>query len=92
MDPARAGWTRGSSRSLGLIETRDNRFSVSGIPDATGHHGRADNKMGVATRGGSVVPRAKGERGVVPAQARVLGPISGWSSGRSSGGRLDAAR
>jgi hypothetical protein len=39
------GWTRGSSRSLGLMETRDNRFSVSGIPDATEHCRRAENKM-----------------------------------------------
>jgi hypothetical protein len=35
-------WTRGSLRSLGLTETRDNRFSVSGIPDTAG----AENKMG----------------------------------------------
>ena len=42
--PAR-GWTRGSPRSLGLTEARDNRFSVSGIPDASGHCGRAENKV-----------------------------------------------
>ena len=23
-----------------------NRFSILGIPDTTGHHGRAENKMG----------------------------------------------
>ena len=42
------GWgeTRGSPRSLGLTETRDNRFSVSGIPDTAGHGRRAENKMG----------------------------------------------
>ena len=44
--PTRRGWTRGSLRSLGLTEARDNRFSVLGIPDTTGHHGRAENKMG----------------------------------------------
>jgi hypothetical protein len=35
-----------SLRSLGLTEARDNRFSVSGIPDTAGHHGRAENKVG----------------------------------------------
>jgi hypothetical protein len=44
-DPAHGGWTRGSLRSLGLMEARDNRFLVLGIPDATGHHRRAENKM-----------------------------------------------
>jgi hypothetical protein len=38
-------WTRGSPRSLGLMETRDNRFSVSVIPDTAGHHRRAENKV-----------------------------------------------
>ena len=33
MDPAHRGWTRGSPRSLGLTEARDNRFLVSGIQD-----------------------------------------------------------
>ena len=46
MDPAHKGWTRGSPRSLGLTEARDNRFSVSCTQDAAGHHGRAENKMG----------------------------------------------
>ena len=40
------GWTRGSPRSLGLTEARDNRFSVLGIPDTTGHFRRAENKIG----------------------------------------------
>jgi hypothetical protein len=39
-------WTRGSLRSLGLTEARDNRFSVLGIPDKAGHHRRTENKMG----------------------------------------------
>jgi hypothetical protein len=39
------GWARGSSRSLGLTEARDNRFSVAGIPDAIGHRRRAENKV-----------------------------------------------
>ena len=31
------GWTKDSPRSLGLMEARDNRFSVLGIPDAAGY-------------------------------------------------------
>ena len=41
-----AGWTRGNPRSLGLMEARDNRFSVSDIPNTSGHLRRAENKMG----------------------------------------------
>jgi hypothetical protein len=47
---------------LGLAEAKDNKFSVSDIPDVAGHLGGAENKMGVA-RGGSVIPRTKGKRG-----------------------------
>ena len=46
MNSALRRWTRGSPRSLGLTEARDNRFLVSGIPDTAGHLGRAENKMG----------------------------------------------
>ena len=45
MNSALRRWTRGSPRSLGLTEARDNRFSVSGIPDTAGHHGRAENQV-----------------------------------------------
>ena len=65
MDPARGGWTRGSPRSLSLTETRDNRFSVAGIPDTSVHLGIAENKMGVWGGGAgsfSVSPWAKGKR------------------------------
>lgn len=52
----RRGWgevNRGSPRSLGLMEARDNRLSVLGIPDTTGHHRRAENKVcGGGRRGG----------------------------------------
>jgi hypothetical protein len=44
--PALGGWTRGGHRSLDLKESKDNRFSVSGIPDTAEHCGRAENKMG----------------------------------------------
>jgi hypothetical protein len=83
MNSALRRWTRGSPRSLGLTEARDNRFLVSGIPDTAGHLGRAENKMG-APRGRSAIPRAEGRRGqgerglwVVPMWARVLGPVHG---------------
>jgi hypothetical protein len=56
------GWTRGSPRSLGLTEARDNRFSVSGIPDTTVHCRRAENKI-EAPQDVLVSPRAKGRRG-----------------------------
>ena len=74
--PAPGRWTRGSLRSLGLTEARDNRFSVSGIPDATGHYRRAENIMGASRAQGR---RGQGERGcwVVPMQVRVLGPVHG---------------
>jgi hypothetical protein len=98
MDPAHRGWTRGRSRSLGLMEARDNRFSVSGIPDTTGHRRRAENKMGPLGAARSVNPGAKGRRGqgerghwVVPTWARVLGPVCGWNAGRPSSRRLDEA-
>ena len=87
---------RVSPRSLDLGEARDNRFSVSDIPDATGHRRRAKNKVR-GPRGGSVSPgterRGQGERGcwVVPLRARVLGPVHGWSAGRPSSRRLDVA-
>jgi hypothetical protein len=35
--PALGGVDKGSPRSLDLTEARDNRFSVSGIPDTTKH-------------------------------------------------------
>ena len=60
-DPAHWGWTRGSPRSLDLIEARDNRFSVSGIPDTAGHHGRAENKMGAPGAAQSVLEPKGGE-------------------------------
>jgi hypothetical protein len=68
-------WTRGSPRSLGLTEARDNRFLVSGIPDTAGHLGRAENKVEAAGAGGK---KGQGERGrwVVPRRARVL-PVHG---------------
>ena len=53
---------RGSPKSLGLIETRDNRFSVWGIPEAAGCRGRAENKVG-----------ALGVAGHSPGQKRAEG-------------------
>ena len=61
-----------SRRFLGLTEARDNRFSVSGIPDTAGHHGRAENKLGgpggISFSPGDEERRGQGERGhwVVP--------------------------
>ena len=54
-------WPRGSPRSLGLMEARDNRFSVSGIPDVAGHHRRAENKMGAPGAAPSFLVVKKGE-------------------------------
>ena len=80
MDSAHWGWTRGSPRSLGLNEARDNRFSVSGVPDTTGHLGRPENKMEALGAAQSSLwlkgREGRVERGlwVVPRQVRVLGP------------------
>ena len=75
-----------------LTEARDNRFSVSGVPDTAGHGGRAENKVG------PVIPRAEGRRGQgerglwgVLTWVRVFGLVCGWSAGRPSSGRLDVA-
>jgi hypothetical protein len=38
---AHGGWKESSLRSLGLMEARDDRFSVSDIPDVAVCHGRA---------------------------------------------------
>jgi hypothetical protein len=56
------GWTRGSVRSLGLTEARDNRFSVSGISDTAEYRGRAENKVRVPGVSQSV-PGLKGGEG-----------------------------
>jgi hypothetical protein len=74
------------------------RFSASGIPDTSGHQGRAEHRMGGSWGGAQSAPGPKGgegrERGrhcMVPTRARILGPVCGWSAGRPSGGRLDTA-
>ena len=90
--PILRGWTRSSPGSLGLTEARDNRFSVSGIPDTDGHCRTAEDKMGAlglaesapGTKGGE--GKERGGSGWFP-----LGPVHGWSAERPSGGRLDAA-
>lgn len=94
-DPVRGGWTGGSPRSLDLMEARNNRFSVSDIPDTAGYLGRAENKMPPAPRGSLVSTRSK-RRGqgnrrcwVVPKWARALGPVHGaGSTVRLSGGKF----
>ena len=89
-----------SSAGGGQGAVLDTRFSASGIPDTAGHHGRAENRMGAGSGGGvdSVSPWAEERRGqgrgihcVVPMQARILGLVHGWSTGRPSGRRLDTA-
>lgn len=85
--PIHMGWTRPSPRYLVLAEARDNQFSVSGIPDAAGHLGRAENKVeapggGLASLRGEEM-RGHGERGhwVFPMKVRVFSSVSGWSTG-----------
>ena len=84
--------------SLGLTEARDNRFSVSDIPDTAECHGRAENKVRALGMAQSVPEpkgrREQGEKGgrwVVSTRVRVLGLVHGWSTGRPSGGRLEVA-
>jgi hypothetical protein len=75
------------------MEARDNRFSVSGISDTTGHLRRAENKMGAPGAAQSRDRREEmaGREGVlgVFTSVRVLGLVPGWSSGRPSSRRLD---
>jgi hypothetical protein len=59
-DPVYWVWTGDSARYLGLMEARDNRFSVSDIPDDTEYHGRAENKVGAPVAARSAL-RPKGE-------------------------------
>jgi hypothetical protein len=79
------------------MEARDNRFSVSGIPDTIGPLRRAENKMGAtgcaSASLGAEERKGQGKRRcwVVPMWVRVLGLVQGQSTGRPSSGRLDAA-
>jgi hypothetical protein len=45
------------------MEARDNRFSVSGIPDTAGYFGRAENKVEAPRSAWSEERRGQGERG-----------------------------
>ena len=79
------------------MEARDNRFSVSGIPDTSGHCRRAENKVGChgggLDRPGAIGRKGQKERGhsMAPTWVTILGPVRGWNAGRPSGGRIDAA-
>ena len=88
--PPLQGWTRGSLRSLGLTEARDNRFSVSGIPDTAGHLRRAENKMGALGEARSAPgPRGGKSRDRVGAGWFPHGReslVCGWNAGRPSEG------
>jgi hypothetical protein len=55
------GWTRGRTLSLGLTEARDNMFLGLDIPDAVGHHGRAESKKGAPLGVAQPAPGLKGE-------------------------------
>ena len=73
------------------------RFSASGIPDTTGHRGRAENRMGAPGAAQSaLVPKGGESRGrgrcwMVPTQVRVLGLVHGRNAGRPSRGRVRRA-
>ena len=59
LTPHSGWWTRGSPRSLGLTEARDNRFSVSDIPNFAVCHRRAENKVWACRW---LWPEAKGKK------------------------------
>jgi hypothetical protein len=83
MDPALGGWTRGGPRSLGLMEARDNRFSVSGIPDTARHCRRPENKMGA--RGQLGQPQGQREERVLGGSHSSGSPWSGlWLKHRKA--------
>ena len=56
--PLGGGWTKGSSRSLGLMEARDKRFSVSGIPNTS-----EELRTNGGPRAAWAAPGPKGEEG-----------------------------
>jgi hypothetical protein len=83
LDPSLAGCGQGA-----VLGTR---FSASGIPDTTGHCGRAENRMGVLGVARSV-PGPKGREGRGREErCEVLTPVCGCSAGRPSNRRLNAA-
>jgi hypothetical protein len=87
-DPACGGWARSSPRSLGLMEARDSRFSVSGIPDTAGHCRRAEKKMlalGVALTSLSGREERAGREGVLGSSHMGESPWSGrWLEHRKA--------
>ena len=91
--PLGRGWTKDSPRSLGLMEARDDRFSVLDIPEVAVYHRRAENEVGAPGTARSALG-SKGEEGrgrEVPTQVRVLSLGLDWNTGRPSIGRLETA-
>ena len=88
-DPSSVGGGQGA-----VIGTK---LSASGIPDTVGHRRRAENRMRALGAAQSVPgTEVRGGQGggcgyVVPMEVKVLGLVCGWSAGRPSGRRLDAA-
>ena len=77
------GVDTGSPRSLGLMEARDNRFSVSGIPDTARHCRRPENKMGA--RGQLGQPQGQREERVLGGSHSSGSPWSGlWLKHRKA--------
>ena len=71
------------------MEARNNRFSVSGIPDATEHQRRAENEVGgpVGAWPALEPKRVEGRDMLVPSGVRVFGrSMAGAQEGLQAGG------
>jgi hypothetical protein len=63
---------RGSLRSLGLTEVRDNRFSVSDIPEAAVCRRQSKNKVGALWAVNGAVDKGRGGTGCFPSRPESL--------------------
>ena len=92
-DPSPQGWIRGSLRSVGLTEARDNRFSVSAFQMPLGTTEELKTKWGPQGQLGH--PQGQREeregREEVPRGSQMRSPVCGWSAGRPSSRKLDMA-
>ena len=93
MDPSPQWVDKRQSKVSGPREARDNRFSVSGVPDAAGYCGRDENKVKApgAAQSKRGEGRERGAAGWFSCRRESLIQSGGWNTGRPSSGRLNVA-